>query len=440
MKILFIENRHKTFFYEPIAKKLQEEGIEISWLIQNKEFTPNLESKKYSIPYPNAEIDIQLDNEIESLIKIDRQFNHFKQKDSSYFYYYNQKIKEILEEIKPNIVCGESTAFHELLTILNCKRKDILYLNPSSCRYPKGRFSFYKYDTLTPFNGSGEVLENTVAEKMISQIVNRNSSPDYMKLKPPSKISKINDKALKVKSYFFGEKYNTPNPIIKLKLEKQKKQNIIKWDEVSKQSIKKGNDFLLLYPLQMQPEANIDVWGKAYRDQTKLIEDIVVSLPKECKLVVKPNPKSNYEISKNLIRLARKHEQIEILHHNVKMDDILPIIDLVITVTGTIAIECILSKKPIVTVVKTINNKIKSCIYIKSLNAELKTIIKKVQKGEFPCVTKQDMIIFINELNQLSYKGKISDPYTDASCIYQENINDIAKAFISVINNYDKKN
>ena len=141
--------------------------------------------------------------------KIDRQFNHFKQKDSSYFYYYNQKIKEILEEIKPNIVCGESTAFHELLTILNCKRKDILYLNPSSCRYPKGRFSFYKYDTLTPFNGSGEILENTIAEKMISQIVNRNSSPDYMKLKPPSKISKINDKALKVKSYFFGEKYKT---------------------------------------------------------------------------------------------------------------------------------------------------------------------------------------------------------------------------------------
>ena len=163
MKILFIENRHKTFFYEPIAKKLQEEGIEISWLIQNKEFTPNLESKKYSIPYPNAEIDIQLDNEIESLIKIDRQFNHFKQKDSSYFYYYNQKIKEILEEIKPNIVYGESTAFHELLTILNCKRKDILYLNPSSCRYPKGRFSFYKYDTLTPYSGSGEVLENTTA-------------------------------------------------------------------------------------------------------------------------------------------------------------------------------------------------------------------------------------------------------------------------------------
>ena len=440
MKILFIENRHKTFFYEPIAKKLQEEGIEIYWLIQNKEFTPNLDSKKYSIPYPNIKIDVELDTEIESLIKIDRQFNHFKQKDSSYFYYYYEKIKQILEEIKPDFVFGESTAFHELLTILNCKRKDILYLNPSSCRYPKGRFSFYKYDTLIPFNGSGEVLENTAAEKIISQIVNRNSPPDYMKLKPPSKISKINDKALKVKSYFFGEKYNTPNPIIKLKLEKQKKQNIIKWDEASKQSIKKGNDFLLLYPLQMQPEANIDVWGKAYRDQTKLIEDMLASLPKGCKLVVKPNPKSNYEISKNLICLTRKHQRIEILHHNVKMDDILPIIDLVITVTGTIAIECILSNKPIVTVVKTINNKIKSCIYIKSLNAELKTIIKKVQKGEFPCVTKQEMIIFINELNQLSYKGKISDPYTDVSCIQQENINDIVKAFISVINSYDRKN
>lgn len=434
MKILFIENRHKTFFYEPIAKKLQEEGIEISWLIQNKEFTPNLESKKYSIPYPNAKIDIELDTEIESLIKIDRQLNHFEKKDSSYFYYYYEKIKQILEEINPDFVFGESTAFHELLTVLNCKRKDILYLNPSTCRYPVGRFSFYKYDTLIPYKGSSETLQDNKAEEIIDQIVHRTTIPDYMKLILPSKMTKLNDKAIKVKSYLTGEKYNTPNPFTKFKLENRRKQIIVKWDSISENMIdQKKNDFIILYPLQMQPEANIDVWGKEYRDQTKLIRNITELLPKNCKLIVKPNPKSKYEISEELISLIAKNEKVMALNHTVKMDDVLPKIDLVITVTGTIAIECILINKPVISLVDTINNKIKNCTYVKSMTKELTTVIQEVKNNAYPKATNEEKIKFINSLNKSSYQGKVSDPFTDASCILEDNIDKVAVAFRNII-------
>ena len=429
MKILFIENRHKTFFYEPIARQLQADGNKIYWIIQNKEFVPSLDSVKYTIPYPKEKIKYQTDKEIEEIIKIDRQFNHFNQKDSTYFYYYNERIRDIIEKIMPDIVFGESTAFHELLTILNCKKLGILYLNPSSCRYPIGRFSFYEYDTLIPFKGSGEVLQKKDAEYIIDQIVNRTAVPDYMKLTPPSKLTKIKDKLLKVKSYMLGEKYNTPNPFLKYKSEKQKKQINLKWDEASVKEISDENSFTILYPLQMQPEANIDVWGKEYRDQTNLISKIADSLSKDCKLIVKPNPKSNYEISEELITLATRNKQIEILHHFVKMDNVLPKVDLVITVTGTIAIECILSNKPVITLVDTINNKVKSCIYIESIIPKLSSIIEEVKKDNFPKLLNNEKVAFINSLNKSSFEGKVSDPLTDESCILENNIHKMATAF-----------
>ena len=121
------------------------------------------------------------------------------------------------------------------------------------------------------------------------------------------------------------------------------------------------------------------------------------------------------------------------------MDDVVPKTDLVVTVTGTIAIECILSDKPVVTLVKTINNKIENCIYIDEIDSELASVIGKVKKGNFPTSSQKDKIAFVNMLNQLSYKGKISDPFTDASCIFDENIESLTRAFQSVIDHYCRK-
>src|SRR5690606_6216258 len=142
--------------------------------------------------------------------------------NTAYFYYYNDEINKILINIKPDFVFGESTAFHELLSIYNCEKLGILYLNPSSCRYPIGRFSFYKYNTLTPYKGSGELLSKAQAKKIINQIIHRKAVPDYMKPSPVSKSKKLKDQIKKIIGFIKGEKYNTPNPIVKFQLEQQK--------------------------------------------------------------------------------------------------------------------------------------------------------------------------------------------------------------------------
>ena len=183
----------------------------------------------------------------------------------------------------------------------------------------------------------------------------------------------------------------------------------------------------------MQPEANIDVWGKKYRNQQNLIQETYEALPKKTVLYIKPNPKSNYELTEELISYVAQQENIKILHHSVKMNAVLPKIDLVITVTGTIAIECILSNKPVVTLIKTINNLAENCIYIEDLKEDLKNIISLVEMKEFKILNEQEKIVFINILNSTSYRGKVSDPFTDKTSVSKENINDLVIAFDTVI-------
>lgn len=434
MKLLFIENRYKTFFFESITKELTVKGYEIHWLIQNKEFTPSSEFKLHSIRYPKGNYKFVKDEAVETVIKSDRQLNHFDKKDTSYFYYYNEKIRKLLKKIKPDLVFGESTAFHELLTINNCKELDILYLNPSTCRYPIGRFSFYKYDTLEPYQGSKEILSKKDAEITIDQIVNRKTVPDYMKPIPVSNNKKVKDQFKKVYSYIKGERFNTPNPLIKYKLEKLKVSNILEWDNIAVNSIDEDTKFKVLYPLQMQPEANIDVWGRKHRNQSKLISKIANQLPKNAVLYVKPNPKSKYELNKDIIKVIKENEKIIPLKHSSKMDAVLPKIDLVITVTGTIAIECILSNKPVVNLVNTINNEAKNCSYIDLKENELENQINKVKEDKFYKLNISEKIDFINILNSSSYKGIVSDPFSDLNCLSEYNMNNIEKAFNDILN------
>lgn len=435
MTLLFIENRHKTYFFEAITHALSAKGHTIHWIIQNKQFTPKGDGILHVINYPKNKLNgFPKEAYIEDLIKSDRQQNHFNKIDTSYFYYYNNEIENILKDVKPDLVFGESTAFHELLTIANCRKQGILYLNPSTCRYPIGRFSFYEYDTLNPYQGSGEILSDDEAKEVIDQIIYRKTAPDYMKSAPVSKAIVLKDQLKKIYSYAKGETYNTPSPLIKFKLEKLRKKNIADWNSKALNGIKQDHYFNVLYPLQMQPEANIDVWGRSHRDQTELIKSLSNALPENAVLYIKPNPKSKYELTPELLQFVERKSNVKHLHHSSKMDDVLPLIDLVVTVTGTIAIECVLSNKPVVTLVKTINNKAKNCKFIESIDMDLPEVIGLVKTNSFDVLTIDEKINFINTINKSSYKGIISDPFSDSNSVSKENIKKMLQAFDNIIN------
>ena len=100
-----------------------------------------------------------------------------------------------------------------------------------------------------------------------------------------------------------------------------------------------------------------------------------------------------------------------------------------------IAIECILSNKPVITLIHTINNTSKNCKYISDIKTELPKIITIVLNNKFPKLTDEEKVNYINVLNSSSFKGIVSDPFCDSNCVNDENLEHLINAFDKVLNN-----
>lgn len=442
MKILFVENRYKTYLWEIVGEEYLKLGHEIHFIVQNHCFIPkNSKFKVHRLKYPfsNKENLIPSDTEkYKKIIKSNRGLKYFGIEYNGFIAHYGKQIEKLVTNINPDIAFGESTLFHELLIIDACKARDILYLNPSSSRYPKNRFVFYKHDTLEPYKGSKEILPKIDAESLAFSIGKRESLPDYMNQKLQRiKISNLfNDKIKLIRGYYSGEKYNTPSPFAKCIIENKSKKNIKYWEYLSSDlDISKFN---IMYPLQMQPEANIDVWGYPYCNQAQIVEWIINNLTNGEQLVIKPNPKSKYEISKELINVIKMYpEKVCVLSHKVKMSDVWDEMDFVITVTGTVSIECIFDDKPVAMFGLGIQRDQKNCLSI-DFDSNLSSITTKIRMGNFPRLTKEEKGEFVNKLLSTSYEGINGDGLHNMTYLNDNvNLNKLLHAYKSVIKPID---
>lgn len=408
MKILFVENRYKTLLWEKIAKHYQELGHEIHWIVQNPQFMPQFGAVNI-LPFPEKnKIEKTYNPSIQKIISADRGIRYFGIQSDDFIFWYNQMIERQIDSIQPDLVFGESTLFHELLTIEICRKKDILFLHPSTCRYPTNRFSFYLYDTLTPYGESGDFFSDEEAKEIIDSIVKRKKLPDYMQkipVKTVSKAKKIKDKLKLSIGFLLGERYNTPAPWRKMAINKKFQKNIEEWEALAQDTQVLNKGFYLLYAMQMQPEANIDVWGNPFNDQADMVEWIAKQLQGEDKLVVKPNPKSKYEISQKLLAVKKNYpDKIILLKHNSKMDDVWKHISFFITVTGTISIECVFDNKPVGMFGLGIQGDQKNCIRLR-LTDDLNQYIQQIKNDTFPKLTEEEKIAFLNLLTNKSFPG-----------------------------------
>lgn len=129
-----------------------------------------------------------------------------------------------MDVLKPDIAFDESTLFHESLVIEQCRKSGILYLHPTSCRYPPNRFSFFQYDSLTAVGRSREKMLPKKGLEFIDKIKKRAVVPDYLEVNPPKTLSVVSimSKLRITAAYLLGERFNTPSPLVKMRLEKHK--------------------------------------------------------------------------------------------------------------------------------------------------------------------------------------------------------------------------
>lgn len=427
MKILFVENKLKTKLYYEVSRRLKIRGREFYWLVQNPIFAPRSKNA-LQLGFPSG-ADLCYDDAFSDLKGKDRYVNTYRNTPSHYHYYYS-KIFNILSDVKPDIVFGECTLFHELLAIEACKALNILYLTPATCRYPPRRFSFYRYDSLEPWNGSGEMFDDSQTQALINSVLTRSVKPDYMS--PGTRTTSATIKKTKntvlnlISSSIVGEKYNTPQIQEKLRQNRRQRARHERYESVSSSSIRIDRHKSILFPLQLQPESNIDVWGYPYNDQVSLIKTMRNNLGTHWSIYIKPNPKSKYEITDELINTV-DNGNIVALSHNVSMNDLFNKFDYFFSVTGTINIEAILARKfcysPALPIVRRFNGQ---CFGIPTEEAmqNLRPIDASVG---------QDLVKYLVET---SYPGVIGDEVNSAEALTQQNLDRLAQAFGKILSKF----
>lgn len=430
MKILFVENKYKTKLYQEVSIRLEEDSIECHFLIQNSLFKATVNNHFIGdLPYtPDGRIET-LYEECSAIIReSDRGVNYFGNGDNHYKGYF-YSIFNTITSLKPNVVYGESTLFHELMVIYICKNLNVPYFHPSGCRMPSGRFSFYKSDTLIPTVIQDYSADNEAISEFIESYGYRKKQLDYMA--KPKQLGKLLIKFRMYRNwlsglitYSFYERFNTPSLLQKLKLSNKLKCNIQLWEQCASSEIKSGYKSVL-YPLHMQPECNVDVWSRKYRKQYETITKLSQQLPENWLLYVKPNPKSKYEMTEELIQQCMKLDNVVMLTHNITMGDIEEQVDLFVTASGTVAYECYLKSKPCLSLSLPFFEDVVPSRHLNGLEGI--NFKERLSLLESDYVDESKLL---NYLISSSYSGLISDPISSNECLTESNLGLLKAAFL----------
>jgi hypothetical protein len=419
-KIVFVENRYFTWILDAVAHGLQTAGYEIHWIVQNPVFTPR-HGLVHIIPFPASSALVQPDDtELHRrLFASDRGVRWFGG-NGFHWAYYREQIQTLIGHLQPDFVFGETTQFHELLTCDICREHGIPFLSPNVTRYPVGRLNFFLYDSLDPVGGEASDLNDVELSEMLDAIVNRTVRPSYMepvKDSPTQKLLRIlSDKQRILSGWLKGERYVTPSPLTKIRLDRNHAKNFRVWESFAHRSLPEAlsGKPCVLFPLQMQPESNIEVWGSPWSDQLDIAKRAASALEEVgAVLIVKPNPKSKYELNAALCELVANTPNILAISHLTPMKDIFRDATLVLTVTGTVLMECVFSGKPVASLGTHAMTRYPGVVGLDSPE-KIASVLLKVCQGKLAGASREQAKSLLNTLYKTSYPAMTWDPLSQA--------------------------
>ena len=444
MRILFVENRSATLLWSQAAAGLESNGHEVFWIVQNHVYAPRT-NNVHIIPYPLkcSHKDSILSPDLVAIASTDRGKRYFGL-SSQHYAYYHREIEKVIADVMPDVVFGEATQFHELMIINSCKRRNIPYLAPNATRYPAGRTVFFKNDSLDPVGGSGESFTKEVALDLIQRIVNRSVIPSYME--PPKrtwqkKIIRLSEYGRIAWGWFCGERYITPSPLRRIILDRKHVSAVREWDKLASERTlpdPKIHKRWVLFPLQLQPESNLDVFGQPWINQQETMVRAAAALQKiGGYLVVKPNPKSKYEMDPALVAAAEKQENVIPLPHSSLMSEVFPSAPLVLSVTGTVILECIFAGKCIATLGEHELAYLNGVCHIAQPEDVAEILEGAIGKTLYRA-SSDDAINTIQWLNKTSYDSLLWDPVTRPDLLGPDTVHKLQAAFCDVITHLDE--
>jgi hypothetical protein len=441
MRIAFIETRDKTFLLQAVADRL--EG-EVHWLVQNAAFKVDGSDNVTLLRYPRRRDQVRSAPDaarkriLERVRASDRTLIYFGRTAWHYNAYYDQ-IMEWFDRTQPDVIFGEPGSFWSHMVSLIAEDRGIPFLNPLSSRYPRGRFAFFEYDRIVPFAGEDSALGADELERIVNDITAGREKPDYMSSRR-SRAAALSARFALLKEWVRGERFTAQSPILFARNARALRANRTRWDAAATPLDRLRRNTAVLYPLQMQPEMNLDVWGYEFRDQTTLVTQLADRFAKEgVELWVKPNPKSFYELSAQLTHAAISHPNVYLIKHDVQMSQVVDHVALVLTVTGSVAIERLLTQKPVVVFQEDYASWI-GALGSREVGLSPETITLSGALEQLSVANISTPTQVIRGLLRTSYPGVISEPTYKPGVLEKRNVELLLAAFRDVLARLAKRN
>ena len=335
--------------------------------------------------------------------------------------------EEILDEVKPDFFLTTETAMrpHHLFYLL-CKKKGIKVLMLNSANWGKHCYisgTYHKLDNFdeliskkkslpTTFNDLQNRLEAKILSKRVSKFYQNYKDSKIKLMRAAFQLLIFSDNSNEKTHYtYYGRKklkvlFNEISSVIKRWYRKKYiDQNFLR--EII-------DDKPLIYlPLQQEPERSLLLSAPDYKNQVETVEYVSKCLPENYLLFVKEHPTQGLgrdwrEISD--YKSMQNNPKVRLVHPSVSAIEIVSKSKLVITASGTLALESTFYNKPAITFADNDYTLLPSVSKLNSKN-ELRELIensleKKVDPnyvGKYFDILEENSFIFDYFAFQLSY-------------------------------------
>ena len=448
MNICFLSNYTKTYLFDAVAADLVKRGFKTYWIAVNQKLNDFLVEKhgsdrvllinRTNVGKEEEPVD---DFKINELIYGDRVLRHDATSGAKFLTNIQRPIYDFLKKNDIELVMGEITWAHEILTFRICeKRKELncTFLNPHVIRIPDSRFAFFTDERQSKILEIGKSVEIAAALEA--------KKPDYLAIndKKVKKAASFAGRIDKVKRFITDENMEANDPTLltntRKRLEVRTREE---WNKETYKSVErvpfdteKFGDYVFL-GLHKQPEASVDVFGRYYEDQFQNIMNLWRALPQGWNLLIKEHTNAIGDRAKDFYEKIQSLPGVFLIDEKTNSYPVIENARLVVTVTGTIGYEAGLMRIPAATFAPCFFNGLSTCRQI-SLEDLANSDLKKIAED---LAAQPDNRLEISKfLMSNSFVGKFYDPITSATVLEAENVRNISQAIEEVAGVLVQKN
>lgn len=444
----FIANYHLTPLFAAIARGLQTRGIQSTWITVNRQLRDELLQAGWAaeqvlyLPLTSIseyQLFTQFPIKFFDLLTADRALRHTPTLAVAYLHNSAHEILRFLQVQRIDFVFGEATWAHERLTSQLCRHLGhTKYLTPHTVRLPAGRWSFFEGED------QARLFESPVATSHIGDgaaskaLVFDATPPTYVKRNDEllEKSMSLQARLLRVKRFITRENIDPNDPTFihsRLKtfqIAGGEELNRLLYRFTSRTAVSHevlGRSFVL-YALHKQPESSIDVLGRYYEDQAKLIHAIWRTLPAGWWLYVKEHSNAIGDRSPMFYRQLLQLPNVVLINEKASAAQLIASCQAVFTVSGTVAYEAALLGKPSFTFAPVFFNRFSQCKRIGIDDLRDTDDLRSLLSAQSSVGVDDPRAHILRH----SFEGRYTDVRTDPSVMEERNLERLIDGFLSI--------